>query len=141
MLRHLKDPVEAEKAFRRGMERDESPRAAFNLGVLLEGRGDADGAKEAFQRGVDGRLGMAAVNLGGLLLNEGDLEGAESYFRQAIEMGDATGAINLGLVLSRKGDKQGSATAFEAALESDDPKIIELAESALESLSRGRDPA
>src|SRR5919197_661610 len=54
----------------------ESPKEAFNLGVLLAGQGDAEGARAAYQRAIDSghvdTAPMAAVHLGVLLAAQGD---------------------------------------------------------------------
>ena len=46
---------------------DWAPRAAYNLGLLLEEQGDREGAKAAYQRVIDSGHAEAAVNLGLLL--------------------------------------------------------------------------
>lgn len=83
-----------------------APMAARNLGVLLAGQGDTDGAKSAYQQAIDSghpvAAPMAIVNLGNLLARQGDADGAKSAYQQAIDSGHAVAAPmaahNLGLV-------------------------------------------
>ena len=68
---------------------DYAPRAAFNLGVLLEKQGDVAGARAAYQRAIDSGKPdyalMAAVNLGMVLGKQGDVAGARAAYQRAID--------------------------------------------------------
>ena len=72
----------AEAAYRRGDERDDED-SAYNLGRLLERRGDLEGAEAAYRRGDEGLDGESAYSLGRLLERRGDLEGAEAAYERA----------------------------------------------------------
>ncbi len=58
------------------------PRGEVGLGLLLEEQGDAEGAREAYQRAIDSghpdAAAVAAFNLGNLLREQGDLAGARN---------------------------------------------------------------
>lgn len=93
MLGVLEDAVgdreAAIRAYRRSIElgdRDVSPRAAFNLGVLLGA--DADAAASAYRRAIDTRhrgvAPKAALNLERVLERVGDRFGARLAYEQAI---------------------------------------------------------
>ena len=62
--------------------------------MLLEQRGDLDGAEAAYRRADARGDATGAFNLGGLLAERGDLAGAEAAYRRADERGDAGGASN-----------------------------------------------
>jgi tetratricopeptide (TPR) repeat protein len=68
---------------------DAAPRAAFNLGILLKGQGDMDGARAAFQLAIGSQHAdqapRAAFNLGILLEEQGDMDGARAAFQLAID--------------------------------------------------------
>jgi tetratricopeptide (TPR) repeat protein len=89
--------------------------AAFNLGLLLQERGDLDEAVAAFRRADEhGNVG-ATTRLGLQLGDRGDLAGAEAAFRRADERGDALAAHNLGVLLKKRGDLAGAEAAFRRA--------------------------
>jgi hypothetical protein len=88
---------------------------ACNLGVLLERRGDLEGAEAAYRRADERGHATGACYLGVLLERRGDLEGAEAAFRRADERGFGAGAYNLGLLLKRRGDLEGAKAARERA--------------------------
>jgi tetratricopeptide (TPR) repeat protein len=95
--------------------------AANNLGVLLEGRGDLEGAEAAYRR-ADGRGdGGAALKLGELLQGRGDLEGAEAAYRRAAERGDPGTALRAGELLECRGNPEGAEIAYLRAAERGDP--------------------
>lgn len=98
------------------------PHGATNLGVLLEQRGDLEGALAAYGRAdrrgdVDG-----SFNLGCLLAEMGDVPGAIAALRRADERGDAGGASNLGVLLEREGDHDGALAAYRRADERGDAR-------------------
>ena len=80
-------------------------RAACNLGVLLEQRGDPVGAKDAYRRADARGHGVGACNLGALLEQEGFLADAGDAYRRADERGDSLGAYRLGVLLEWEGDR------------------------------------
>jgi TolA-binding protein len=65
--------------------------AIFDLGNLLTMRGDAEGAREAYQRAIDADhphiTPMAAGYLGNALAQQGDTEGARVAFERAVDTG------------------------------------------------------
>jgi tetratricopeptide (TPR) repeat protein len=88
---------------------------AYNLGVLLERRGDLEGAEAAYRRADEREHPAGALGLGVLLERRGDLEGAEAAFRRADQHGDADGAFNLGVMLQRRQDLEGAEAAYRRA--------------------------
>src|SRR6516164_8353193 len=70
--------------------------AAVNLGMLLAGQGDLDGARAAYLQAIDSRhpdaAPLAAVMLGRLLAEQGDLTGTRNAYQQAIDSGHAAAA-------------------------------------------------
>jgi peptidoglycan hydrolase-like protein with peptidoglycan-binding domain/tetratricopeptide (TPR) repeat protein len=108
-----------EAAYREADARGDAA-AAWELGGLLEQRGDLAGAEAAYRR-ADGRGDVnAAFNLGGLLAERGDLPGAEAAYRRADERGDAGAASNLGVLLERRGELAGAERAYRRADERGD---------------------
>ncbi|EOD12957.1 hypothetical protein EMIHUDRAFT_452118 [Emiliania huxleyi CCMP1516] len=108
-----------------------------NLGMLLEAKGDLDGAEALLREALEARretLGdrhprtlTSIYNLGSLLQDKGDLEGAEALKREALEgqretLGDRhpntlTSISNLGSLLNAKGDLDGAEALLREALE------------------------
>jgi tetratricopeptide (TPR) repeat protein len=88
------------------------PEGATNLGVLLEQRGDVEGALAAYRR-ADRRGDVnGTFNLGCLLAEQGDLEGARAALERADERGDAAAASNLGVLLEREGELEDALAAY-----------------------------
>ena len=73
--------------------------AAFNLGLMLQNRGDADGAKTfyrvALASGHRTEAPKAAVNLGLLLERAGDAPGAEAAYREGVAYGEPDAVVLL----------------------------------------------
>jgi len=88
----------AERSARRADARG-SAIGANNLGVLLERRGDLDGAEAAYRRADQRGDGTGTNTLGFLLERRGDLAGAEAAYRRADERWNGRGTNNLGVVL------------------------------------------
>jgi tetratricopeptide (TPR) repeat protein len=80
-----------ERTWRRGLELGHGA-AASNLGVLLQERGDLDGAEDAWRRGLELGHGAAAHNLGVLLQERGDLKAAVAALKHAAASEDAGAA-------------------------------------------------
>jgi tetratricopeptide (TPR) repeat protein len=105
---------------------DRAPKAAFNLGVLREDRGDAAGAERAYQLAIDSghadQAPKAADNLGVLREGRGDFAGAERAFQLAIDSGhvdqDPKAAINLGVLREGRGDLACAERAYQLAIDS-----------------------
>lgn len=110
---------------------------AFRGGFLLVRlkRGDAAGARDAFQRAVNYGVAevtpAAAFDLGVELARLGDVEGAAAAFNLASETGTpdvvAKSSYNLGLVLRNLGDDGGACASFLVAFHTGDPGIVPLA--------------
>ena len=112
-----REPSEAtalELEYRRGDAAGEAG-AAFNLGVLLQRRGDLPGAAAAYRRAEERGDGDAAFNLGVLLYEAGDLDGAETAWRRCVERRHVRAAANLGYLLQRRGDLDGALLAHADA--------------------------
>ena len=67
--------------------------AMSNFGIFLEEQGDVDGAKAAFEKGIELGNDGATRGLGVLLEREGDVDGAELAFEKGIELGDGRAAF------------------------------------------------
>jgi tetratricopeptide (TPR) repeat protein len=119
-----------------GAEHPETLQSVNNLGVLLETKGDCEGAEALYRRALEGlekTLGAEHLetlrsvnNLGNLLYDKGDYEGAEVLYRRALEgkekaLGaehpDTLGSVsNLGNLLRDKGDYEGAEALCRRAL-------------------------
>ena len=86
------------------------PRAMFNLGVLLQQRGDPEALVEAetwWRRAAQYDQPSAMFNLGALLQQRGDPEAlveAETWYRRAAQYDQPSAMLNLGLLLQQRGD-------------------------------------
>jgi len=89
--------------------------AAFNLGVLLEGRGEIAAALAAYRRADEHNHGPAACNLGVLLEEQSDIAGALDAYHRAAGRGDANGAFNLGMLLEGRGEIAAALAAYRRA--------------------------
>jgi len=98
--------------------------------VLLEQRGDVEGAEAAYRRADDRGDATAAFNLAALLVERGDLDGAEAAYERAGQRGDASATFNLGVLLERRGDFEGAATAYGRAAEDGPAEVAEKAREA-----------
>ena len=74
-----------------------------NLGIVLQVRGDPDGAEQMYRKSLEinerlGHLeGMASDygNLGNVLQVRGDLDGAEKMYRKSLETAERLGSSRL----------------------------------------------
>jgi len=100
---------EAETHLRRALEtvHPEHGKARFNLAVLLEARGDYEGAREQYELALalEPRHADAHNNLGNLLAEEFRTDEAMAHYRAAIEANPdhARARYNLALRLSEQG--------------------------------------
>jgi len=88
------------------------PQGATNLGVLLEERGDVQGALAAYRRADRRGDAVGAFNLGCLLAELGEEQDAVAAFRRADERGDSAAASNLGVLLEGQNDIDGALAAY-----------------------------
>jgi Flp pilus assembly protein TadD len=97
--------------------------ARYNLGIILDQRGDHAGAVACFREVIrfDPTEAKAHTNLGAALKGLGDAAGAEKEFREAIRLDPKNGSAHsqLGVVLIRRGDVDGAVDAFRAATRAD----------------------
>jgi tetratricopeptide (TPR) repeat protein len=120
----------AEATFRQAMasgEAEVAGSAAFNLGILLEQRGDLDGAADAYRSAVaradTPTAAKAALNLGNMAAAGGDLETAATLLRRAMDDGEEAevmprAATGLGWVLARQGHSEKALATWKRAIES-----------------------
>ena len=93
-----------EQDYRR-LDRSGDPGGAFNLGVLLHGRGDLAGATAAYERAEERGDPDAAFNLGVLLYEAGDLDGAEASWRRSVHRGNPRATENLEFLFRRRRER------------------------------------
>jgi tetratricopeptide (TPR) repeat protein len=97
-----------------------SPGAHVNLGFVLTGKGDMDGALRCFRKALelDPTYAAAHTNLGAALAARGDQDGAIRCYRRAIELDPklAQAHSNLGSALCARGDVDGAIHCFEKAI-------------------------
>jgi tetratricopeptide (TPR) repeat protein len=96
----------------------------YNLGIVLQTRGDLDRAETMYRKALaiheklDLPEGMAGDygNLGNVLHARGDLDGAETMYRKALAIDEKLGRLegmaiqytNLGILLRARGDFDGA---------------------------------
>jgi TPR repeat protein len=107
--------------------------------VLLEERGDAVAAEDAYRRADARGHAVGACNLGALLEQEGDLEGAREAYRRADQRGDARGTYCLGVALEGDGDRAGAEGAYRRAQQRGPARISRAAHAALVALAGTED--
>ena len=74
-----------------------APLAAFNLGGLLAGKGDMQGAKDAYQKAIDSGTRRCSSDgrgsaSGRCWQRKGDVQGAKDAYQKAIDSGHADAA-------------------------------------------------
>jgi uncharacterized protein len=95
----------------------DDPNAMFNVGVLLQQRGDPGALAEAetwWRRAAHHGQPSAMFNLGALLHERGSPEAlaeAETWYREAAHHDQASAMLNLGLLLQQRGDTDALAEA------------------------------
>eukprot|EP00931_Biecheleriopsis_adriatica_P087693 TRINITY_DN62122_c0_g1_i1.p1 TRINITY_DN62122_c0_g1~~TRINITY_DN62122_c0_g1_i1.p1 ORF type:complete len:497 (-),score=104.78 TRINITY_DN62122_c0_g1_i1:102-1592(-) len=97
-------------------------RAHFNLGTLMQNRGDLKEAAVSFAAAIKiaPDYADAHANLGMVLAQLGDIEGAEQSLLKAVAIAPtADGYHDLGIVVGSKGDIAGAENIFQAALSLD----------------------
>jgi len=122
VLEHRQNNLEkAESLIRRAIDLDPAmAEAHYNLGRVLQDRGQAEAMLEAYQRAIalDPALEFAHFNLGLAHLNRGETDLAVAAFRKARQLNprDADYAFNLGLALQRRGDSDEAMKAYQQAI-------------------------
>jgi TPR repeat protein len=111
----------------------DDPNAMFNLGVLLQQRGDPEALAEAetwWRRAAQHDQPTAMFNLGALLQQRGDPEAlaeAETWYRRAAQHDQPSAMVNLGLLLQQRGDPEALAEAetwYRRAVDHDHPDAL-----------------
>jgi tetratricopeptide (TPR) repeat protein len=103
--------------------------AGFNLGQILQLRGDLAGARDAYRATADGpdaeTASMSALNLGILLYENGEVEPAKTMLSRAMESDHAEAgpkaAYNLGGLLAREGETDEGMRMLQRAVDSGHP--------------------
>jgi TPR repeat protein len=111
----------------------DDPNAMFNLGVLLQQRGDPEALAEAetwWRRAAQPDQPTAMFNLGLLLQQRGDPEAlaeAETWYRRAVDHDHPDALFNLGALLQQRGDPEALAEAetwYRRAAQHHDPDAM-----------------
>jgi TPR repeat protein len=109
------------------------PNAMFNLGVVLQQRGDPEALVEAetwWRRAAQHDQPNAMLNLGLLLQQRGDpdaLVEAETWYRRAAQHDQPSALFNLGALLQQRGDPEALVEAeswYRRAAQYDDPDAM-----------------
>lgn len=122
----------AQAAYRRVLatgDPEYAPRAAYNLGLLLQDAEDMDGARAAFESlailGNPGLTARAAFALGNMSVQAGNAEAARSAYERAMTDGEddvpANAAMSLAELLRDRGDVDGAKMAYEYAMATNRP--------------------
>ena len=80
----------------RKADEDGDPAAAYNLGVVLQSKGQDDEAEEAFRRADERGHPVAPYALGEVLAERGDEDGAKEAFERSAERGYERAQLRLG---------------------------------------------
>lgn len=120
--RALGQLLEAEKSFRE-VERlaPNFAGAPYNLGLVLENKGEGEGAAQAYARALrlDPDMAQAHNNLGSLCLRLGQAEPAYKHLKRATELQPAWPEVHnsFGNVLKRLGRMEEARAAYKSATE------------------------
>ena len=138
--RELPNLTEAEKVLREGLKTttgdEHEADLATVLGIVLQAKGDLDGALQYTQRALKivekvygpdhTTVAIRASNIGLILQAKGDLDGALQYTQRALKIDEkmygpdhpdvARDANNIGLILQDKGDLDGALQSTQRAL-------------------------
>jgi len=134
--KHYREALDISKGVKNEKEKLEGKAAALgNLGIVLQKRGELDGALENYEKALEahkrtGRCeGMAANygNMGILLRQKGDPDGALEHHKKALDInqrigraeGMADNYCNIGIVLADQGDLEGALQNYKKALKID----------------------
>ncbi len=100
-----------------------SAAACFERALYLEGRGDNQGAEEAYRQAIelDPQMADAHVNLGRLAHNRGDIETASQLYHVAVDLvpQDPVAHYNLALTLEDKGRTPAAMRHYQRAIQLD----------------------
>jgi TPR repeat protein len=111
--------AETESEYRRRAETGDTD-AAYNLGVLLEGRGERSEAARWYWRAARTGDVDAMFNVAGVLQDLGKTAEAQEWYQRASDAGDPDARTNLELLRRRAGHPS-AATADQAASSAADP--------------------
>lgn len=112
--------AESESEYRRALAiRPAYPDARYNLGTVLESRGDFAGARTEYELALAARPEWleARNNLAGVLTSLGDEDGAITQWRELIRSSpqSAHAHLRLGKLLASRGDAQAALAELETA--------------------------
>ena len=93
----------AEQAWRKAADAGHHD-AEFNLGVLLQERGELAEAERWYRRAAEAGQHDAESNLGLVLKERGELAEAERWYRRAAEAGHHDAEFNLGVLFQERGE-------------------------------------
>lgn len=121
----MANPRPARHALALATLRMRSPRKALELGNSLRADGDAEGARQAYQRAIDSgdihAVPAGEWSTGALLLEAGDVAGASAAFRRAIDSGhpawSVRAAVNLAEALEDNGDPAGAIEQYRSLID------------------------
>ncbi|MFE9293093.1 tetratricopeptide repeat protein [Streptomyces niveus] len=100
-----------------------SDKAAFNIGLLYDNRGELTAAEPWYSRAAERGNPSGAFNLGHVRLDLGNVDGALEAWRHAADLQHRNAAHSVGIILARGGDEDGAAEWFRrAAREFADPR-------------------
>ena len=124
-LNDLNRKEEAEKMYRKAIEKDENFVSAYNnLGLVLDHLNRKEEAEGMYRKAIekDENFAMAYCNLGIVLSHLNRNEEAEGLFRKAVEKdeNDAKAYYNLGVFLSGLNRKEEAEGIYRTAIEKDE---------------------
>ena len=124
---------------------DKAPTAEYNLGLLLEGQGDVEGARACLPAGHRLRTPRRGVKgqsqPGGLLRAKGMWRAPRAAYQQAIDSGhpdQAPMAARNAPVVQDQGDVEGARAAYQQAIDSGHPDQAPGATASLALLLEGQ---
>ena len=98
-----------------------NPRPYYNLGAILQERGQADAAIANYRKALERNPGFVEAhnNLGAALMGRGEIDAAVAHYEKALELkpGYAEAHNNLGLALAARGRFDAAVAHYEKALE------------------------
>jgi len=116
---HVKQYDIAEQALRLVVttETPAAREAAFNLGVLLNEKGQPVEAERWYRKAIEAGHSGAAFDLADLLRKQRRLKNAEHWYRKAIDAGHSKANVDLARLLRRQGRLQEAASWYRKAID------------------------